>query len=353
MDLTSFRALGRSGLVVSPFALGTMTFGAGRWGTEEDGARAILDAYAEAGGNFVDTADIYGGGRSEEMLGRWVAERGMRDRLVIATKFTWNLDPGNPNAGGNGRKNVMRAVDASLRRLGTDHIDLYWSHFWDMTTPVDELLQTFVDLVRSGKIRYYALSDVPAWYATKMAVLAAERGLPGPIAIQAEYSLVERTAEREHVPLATECGMGLVPWSPLAGGFLTGKYGRDDKREGNERLNGGNPLGSSKFTDRNWGILDALKAVAADIGCPPAAAALAWTINRPRVDALLLGASRPEQVRENVAALALHLPDLQRAALDAASVLEPAFPYSGFSEDVKRSIFGGRDVAGWPGSVAR
>ena len=353
MDLTSFRTLGRSGLVVSPFALGTMTFGAGRWGTEEEGARTILDAYAEAGGNFVDTADIYGGGRSEEMLGRWVADRSFRDKLVIATKFTWNLDPGNPNSGGNGRKNVMRAVDASLRRLGTDYIDLYWSHFWDMTTPVEELLQTFVDLVRSGKIRYYALSDVPAWYATKMAVLAAERGLPGPIAIQAEYSLVERTAEREHVPLAVECGMGLVPWSPLAGGFLTGKYGRDDKREGSERLNGGNPLGSSKFTERNWGILDALKAAAAELDCPPARVALAWTVTQPRVDGLLLGASRPEQVSENVTALSLDMPAAQRATLDAASALEPAFPYLGFNDGVKRRIFGGTDVAGWTGTAAR
>ena len=353
MDLTSFRTLGRSGLVVSPFALGTMTFGAGRWGTEEEGARAILDAYAEAGGNFVDTADIYGGGASEEMLGRWVAERGLRDRMVIATKFTWNLDPGNPNAGGNGRKNVVRAIDASLRRLGTDYIDLYWSHFWDMTTPVEELLGTFTDLIRSGKIRYYALSDVPAWYATKMAVLAAERGLPGPIAIQAEYSLVERTAEREHVPLAAECGMGLVPWSPLAGGFLTGKYGREDKREGSDRLNGGNPLGSTKFTDRNWAILDALKAVATEIDSPPARVALAWTVTQPRVDALLLGASRPEQVRENIAALSLDLPAEQRAVLDAASALEPAFPYAGFNGGVKRSIFGGKDVASWLGGTGR
>ncbi len=353
MDLTSFRTLGRSGLVVSPFALGTMTFGAGRWGTEEDGARAILDAYAEAGGNFVDTADNYGSGRSEEMLGRWSGERGSRDRLVIATKFTWNLDRSNPNAGGNGRKNVMRAIDTSLRRLGTDYIDLYWSHFRDMTTPVEELLQTLVDLVHSGKIRYYALSDVPAWYATKMAVLAAERGLPGPVAIQAEYSLVERTAEREHVPVASECKMGLVPWSPLAGGFLTGKYKRAGKRESSDRLNGGIPLDSSKFGHCNWVILDALEEVAAEIGCPPARTALAWTIARPRVDALLLGASRPQQARDNVAVLTLDLSKNQRASLDAASALKPALPYSGFGDDVKRSIFGGTDVAGWPGGLGR
>lgn len=317
----------------------------GCWGTEQDGARVILDTYVEAGGNFVDTADIYGGGKSEEMLGAWVAEKSLRDRLVIATKFTWNLDTGNPNAGGNGRKNIHRALEASLKRLGTDYIDLYWSHFWDMTTPVDEMLVTMSDLVRSGKIRYYALSDVPAWYATKMAVLAAERGLAGPIAIQAEYSLVERTAEREHVPLARECGMGLVPWSPLAGGFLTGKYTREEKREGSDRLNGSNPLGSSKFTDHNWTILDALRQVADEIGCPPARVALAWTITQPRVDALLLGASK--QVRENLAALELTLSEEQRAALDKASALEPAFPYLGFTDGVKSSIFGGRAVTGW------
>ena len=353
MELTSFRTLGRSGLVVSPFALGTMTFGAERWGTDEEGAHAILDAYADAGGNFIDTADIYGGGRSEEMLGRWVTARGVRDRMVLATKFTWNLDAGNPNAGGNGRKNVLRAVDASLRRLGTDFIDLYWSHFWDMTTPVEEVLQTLVDLVRAGKIRYYALSDVPAWYATKMAVLAAERGLPGPIAIQSEYSLVERTAEREHVPLAAECGMAVVPWSPLAGGFLTGKYGRDDKREGDGRLNGSNPLGSSKFTGRNWDILDTLNGAADELDCPPARVALAWTIARRCVDALLLGASRPGQVTENIEALSLDLPDAQRAALDKASAPGPAFPYAAFNDGVKQSIFGGSDVTGWGDRVGR
>ena len=347
MNLTSFRTLGRSGLVISPFCLGTMTFGAGRWGAEEDGAHAILDAYVEAGGNFIDTADIYGGGASEEMLGRYVTQRSSRDKLVIATKFTWNLDEGNPNAGGNGRKNIHRALDASLRRLGTDYIDLYWSHFWDMTTPAEEMLETLVGLVRSGKIRYYALSDVPAWYATKIAVLAAERGLPGPIAIQSEYSLVERTAEREHVPMARELGLGIVPWSPLAGGFLTGKYARDEKREGDDRLNGDNPLGGSKFTERNWSILDALKTVAQDAGVPLTRVALAWTVSRPGVDALLLGASRPEQVTENVAALDFVLTDGQRAALDEASALEPAFPYLGFTDGVKSSIFGGTSVSSW------
>ncbi len=184
-----------------------------------------------------------------------------------------------------------------------------------------------------------------------MAVLAAELGLPSPIAIQAEYSLVERTAEHEHVPLAAGYGMGLVPWSPLAGGFLTGKNGRGDRREGSERLNGGNPLGSSKFTDRNRAILDALKAVAAELDCFPARVALAWTVTQPRIDALLLGANRPNQVSKNVGSLSLDLLAEQRARLDAASALEPAFPYLGFNDGVKRSIFGGNDVTAWPGAV--
>ncbi len=348
MNLCSFRTLGRSGLVVSPFALGTMTFGAGRWGTDVEGAHAILDAYVEAGGNFVDTADIYGGGTSEEMLGAYVTDRGLRDRLVLATKFTWNLDPGNPNAGGNGRKNIYRALDASLKRLGTDYIDLYWSHFWDMTTPAEEMLQTLGDLVRAGKIRYYALSDVPAWYAAKLAVLAAERGVPGPIAIQSEYSLVERTAEREHLPLAKECGLGIVSWSPLAGGFLAGKYGREDKRDaGDGRLNGSNPFGATKFTDRNWAILDALRQVADEAGHPPAQVALAWTMAQSGVTSLLLGASRPEQLETNIAALEITLSSDQLTALDNASKLDGAFPYSGFVPSVKRSIFGGQDVQSW------
>lgn len=349
MDLTSYRTLGRSGLVVSPLALGTMTFGAGRWGAEKDGARAIFDAYVESGGNFVDTADIYSGGRSEEMLGSFIADAGLRDRIVLATKFTWNLELGNPNAGGAGRKNIHRALDASLRRIGTDYIDLYWMHFWDMVTPVEEVLITLCDLVRSGKIRYYALSDVPAWYMTRMATLAAERGLPGPIALQTHYSLVERSAEWEHVPAARELGIGVQPWSPLAGGFLSGKYTREaaGKMSGDGRLAGDNPLGQTPFTDRNWDILDALKRVADEVGRSPAEVALAWTATRPGVDSVLIGASKPDQLDKNVAALDVALSTEQVSALDKASVPGDAFPWSGFTAGIRRSIFGGADVPAW------
>ena len=202
MNLASFRTLGRSGLVVSPAALGTMTFGTEGWGSADDVSRAVFDAYVDAGGNFIDTADIYSGGRSEELLGGYVADRALRDKLVLATKFGFNAEPGNPHAGGNGRKNIHRALEGSLRRLRTDYVDLYWLHVYDMVTPVEEVLQTLGDLVRAGRIRYFGFSDMPAWYATKAATLAQVHGVPGPVAMQMEYSLVARSLETEHVPAA-------------------------------------------------------------------------------------------------------------------------------------------------------
>ncbi len=189
--------------------------------------RVIFDAYVEAGGNFIDTADVYVKGVSEELVGRYIAEGKLRDRLVLATKFTFSAEPGNANAGGNGRKNMHRALEGSLKRLQTDYVDLYWQHAWDQVTPVEEVLQSMGDLVRAGKIRYFALSDVPAWYATQMATLAAVRGVPGPIALQMPYSLAERSIEREHVPAAKQLGLGITPWGALAAGLLTGKYSRD------------------------------------------------------------------------------------------------------------------------------
>lgn len=345
MDLTSYRTLGRSGLVVSPLALGTMTFGAQRWGADDADSRRMFDRYLDLGGNIVDTADIYAGGRSEELLGHYIVDRHARDRIVLATKFTWNMNPGNPHAGGNGRKNIYRALAQSLTRLQTDYIDLYWLHFWDMVTPVEEVLETMASLVRAGKIRYYALSDVPAWYATKMAVMAAERALPGPIALQMEYSLVERGIENEYVPLACETGMGIMPWSPLAGGFLTGKY-RPDAGTGGGRLHGDNPFGQSKFHTRNWEIVDALKLVAAELDVPPAQVALAWARQKRGVDCVLVGAKSAPQLDDNLASLTLELSPASMTRLDAISQPAPMFPYSAFTAAIGRSIFGGADVAG-------
>jgi len=286
MSLTAYRTLGRSGLIVSPLAFGTMTFGAAGWGAPDAVSEAIFDAYVNAGGNFIDTADVYGGGRSEELLGGYIADRGLRDRLVLATKFAFHGgEPGNPNAGGNGRKNIYRALEGSLRRLRTDYVDLYWLHVWDRVTPVEEVLRSLGDLVRAGKIRYFGFSNVPAWYVARAATLAETHSIPGPVALQLEYSLVERGIEREHLPAARECGLGVCPWSPLAGGFLAGKYQREGKGKGatgQGRLSGDNPFGDQKFTDHNWRVLDALREVSGEVGQPMARVALAWASARPR-----------------------------------------------------------------------
>ncbi len=345
MSLTDFRTLGRSGLVISPLALGTMTFGAQRWGSTDDVSQTIFDAYVEEGGNFVDTADVYSGGRSEEMLGSFIAERGLRDRLVLATKFGFSAERGNPNAGGNGRKNIHRALEGSLRRLKTDYIDLYWLHVWDMVTPVEEVLQTLGDLVRAGRIRYFGFSDMPAWYTTKAATLAQTHNIPGPIAMQLEYSLVARSIELEHVPAAHDGGLGVIPWSPLAGGFLSGKYAQGETNsEG--RLSGSNPFQGpfTKFTDRNWRVLDALKAVAAEVGRPPAQVTLAWASAQLGVSSLLLGASRLEQLHDNLASMEFSLTPEQLQELNEASALESG---QFFSDGLKRVVFGGVSVEGW------
>ncbi len=368
MTLTDYRTLGRSGLIISPLSLGTMTFGAGGWGSGEAESRAVFDAYVDAGGNFVDTADVYSGGRGEEMLGGFVADRALRDRLVIATKTGFGREQGNPHGGGNGAKNVHAAVDASLRRLKTDHVDLFWAHVWDMVTPAEELIGTMGDLVRAGKIRYYGLSNFPAWYAAKMATLAAAHGMPAPIALQFEYSLIERNVENEHLPMAAEFGMAMQPWSPLGGGFLTGKYRRDDpanvagqrapalpdsageaSADDGGRLSGSNPFGDSKFTERNWRILDTVRAVAEQLGRPPAQVALAWLAARPGVASVLIGASKVSQVADNVAALEVALSQEQRRMLDEASAPEPVYPYAIFSPFVNRMVFGGATVTPWRG----
>ena len=353
--MTRYRTLGRSGLVVSPLALGTMTFATERWGSPAGEAAAVFDAYVEAGGNFVDTADVYAGGRGEEMVGQLIAERGLRDQLVLATKFGFHAGRGHgggpdPNAGGNGRKQIHRALEGSLRRLQTDRVDLYWMHVWDTVTPAEELLVTLTDLIRSGKILYYGLSDMPAWYAAKVAALASAHGVPGPAAIQIEYSLVERTVEREHLPAARDAGLGVCPWSPLAGGFLSGKYRPSAEggagAMGDGRLSGSNPFQNTKFTERNWAVLEVLRGVAEEAGTTPAQAALAWLTGRPGVTSTIVGATGAEQLRGNIAALDVVLPPALTAALDRASAPEPAFPYPIFTPEGRRAIFGA-EVAGW------
>jgi aryl-alcohol dehydrogenase-like predicted oxidoreductase len=352
MSLTQYRTLGRSGLVVSPATLGTMTFGNKAWGSSDEDSRKLFDAYVDAGGNSIDSADVYSGGQSETLIGNFVLARKLRDKLVLASKFSFNAGSGNPHQGGNGRKNIYRALEGSLRRLQTDYIDLYWMHAYDSITPVEEVLQTLGDLVRAGKIRYFAFSDLPAWYAVKAATLATAHNVPGPVAMQLEYSLVERSIEREHLPAARECGLGVMPWSPLAGGFLTGKYtaeGAGKSTTGPGRLNASSPFQGpySKFTDRNWRILKTLSLVAKDAGRPTAQVALAWAAAQPGITSLILGATSVAQLNDNIAALSLHLSLAQLQALNEASALDLAFPYGLMTAAGSRMMFGGCDVRGW------
>jgi aryl-alcohol dehydrogenase-like predicted oxidoreductase len=346
MSLTAFRTLGHSGLIVSPLALGTMTFGTQHWGSSDEVSASIFNSYVDAGGNFIDTADVYANGRSEELIGGYIGDRSLRDQLVLATKFSFHSgELGNPNAGGNGRKNIHRALERSLRRLQTDYVDLYWMHVWDRVTPVEEVLQSLGDLVRAGKIRYFGFSDIPAWYAAKSATLATANNLPGAIAMQLAYSLVERNIEREHVPAARECGLGICPWSPLAAGFLTGKYQREGGgASGEGRLISPNPFGNTLFIDRNWRVLDTLRTMAAQVDRPLAQVALAWVSAQPGITSLILGASKIEQLHDNLSSLEICLTPEQLQTLDESSALDPAFPYSIFTKEINRSIFGGTTV---------
>ena len=322
----------------------------------------------EAGGNFIDTADVYSGGRSEEMVGGFVAERHLRDRLVLATKAGFAAGQGAQN-GGNGARHIHAALDGSLRRLRTDYVDLFWAHVWDSVTPAEEMLETMSGLVRSGKIRYWGISNAPAWYAAKIAAIAEVRGRPGPIALQYFYSLANRDIEDEHVPLAAEFGMGIMPWSPLAYGLLTGKYDRarieaaaprsgglprdaavegETRPEGDKRLDGANPFGDTLFTARNWKIVDAVREVAVATGESAARVALGWVIGRPGVSSTLMGASRPEQVADNIAALDVRLSPEHRAMLDDVSAPDTRMLYSLFTPAMRRNVvFGGEAVEGW------
>ncbi|ULO08161.1 aldo/keto reductase [Paenibacillus sp. 19GGS1-52] len=345
----NFRTLGRSGLIVSPLALGTMTFGNARWGSPDDVSEAIFDEYIHSGGNFIDTSDVYAKGRSEELLGSYIADRGLRDQLVIASKFGFQGgDPINVNSGGNGRKNIYRALEGSLRRLRTDYIDLYWLHVWDLVTPIEEVLQTLGDLVRAGKIRYFGFSNLPAWYVTKGSVLATAHNIPGPIALQLEYSLVERSCEREHLPAAKECGLGVCSWSPLAGGLLAGKYqleGENVAGEGRlDTLKGGNNR-FQKITGENWNTLSALRTVSAEVNRPMAQVALAWASAQPGISSLILGASKLEQLQDNLASLDIELTKEQLQVLDESSALDHT--YMIYTDKINRGIFAGSSVQGW------
>ena len=346
MSLDHYVTLGRSGLRVSPFCLGAMTFGEDwGWGSRVGEAEAILTRFLEQGGNFVDTANAYTKGHSEKILGDYVRQRSLRrDELVIATKFFANLFPPDPNAGGANRKSVMAACDESLRRLQTDYIDLYWMHLWDQFTPIDETLRALDDLVTSGKVRYIGFSDTPAWKVAQAQVIAGFRGWVPLVALQIEYSLLERTVEGELVPMARELGLGVTPWSPLRGGVLTGKYTRQNMKDvepgRGERV-------KSYFTEQTFVILDALERIAADLNTTPAAVALAWVQGRPGVDSTIIGARTLDQLEANLAGLMVQLDEAQVGVLDEVSTPTHSFP-TPFLEMAPTVMHAGATVNGVP-----
>ena len=347
-----FFTLGNSGLKVTRLALGTMTFGTEwGWGADKEAARAIFNAYVDAGGNFFDTADAYTGGTSETWLGEFIAERGLRDDAVIATKFTMNLAAQTPNAAGNGRKNILRAVEGSLKRLNTDYIDLYLMHCWDRLTPPEEAMRTFDDLVRSGKVRHVGLSDVPAWYASRAQAIAEYRGYEPISALQLEYSLAERNIENEFVPFGTRYGAGIMAWSPLASGLLSGKYRPSSQGETAGRLEtvrGTSNPGFQKFNERNWAIVAELEKVAGELGRSMAQVAVNWAMTQPGIASIIVGATKLEQLKDNLGALEFTIPHELRQRLDDVSALPSTFPYSFFGPEIQGSLTGGQTVGGKP-----
>ena len=347
-----FYTLGNSGLKVTRLALGTMTFGTEwGWGADKEAARAIFNAYVDAGGNFFDTADAYTGGTSETWLGEFIAERGLRDDAVIATKFTMNLAAQTPNAAGNGRKNILRAVEGSLKRLNTDYIDLYLMHCWDRLTPPEEAMRTFDDLVRSGKVRHVGLSDVPAWYASRAQAIAEYRGYEPISALQLEYSLAERNIENEFVPFGTRYGAGIMAWSPLASGLLSGKYRPSSQGETAGRLEtvrGTTNPGFQKFNERNWAIVAELEKVAGELGRSMAQVAVNWAMTQPGIASIIVGATKLEQLKDNLGALEFTIPRELRRRLDDVCALPSTFPYSFFGPEIQGSLTGGQTVGGKP-----
>ena len=332
-----YSLLGRSGLRVSKIALGTMTFGTGvEWSRSEDEARAVFETYAEAGGNFIDTANVYMGGESERIVGRLVASD--RERFVVATKYA-NAVPGasDPNAAGVHRKSLTQSLDASLKRLGLDYIDLYYVHWWDFTTPVEEVQRALDDAVRAGKILHIGLSDVPAWVVSRAQAFADLRGVAPIAAMQLEYSLVQRSIEREHLPLARACDIAITAWSPLAGGILSGKYTRAAKAEGLRRMDS---MQLQPLDDRNRRIAEAVDALAERLGVRPAQVALAWLIAAGVIP--VVGATSAQQMSENLGALDLDLAPADLAELNAASAFDAGHPYSMLSWDMPMALgYGG------------
>src|ERR1700728_468746 len=340
-----YRTLGHSGCAVSAFGLGTMTFGVE---TDEPGGHEQLDHFVEAGGTLVDTADVYGDGRSEEIIGRWLASRpaGITEPVVLATKGRFALDD-SPNGAGLSARHLTRALDASLRRLGVEVVDLYQVHAFDPWTPLEETVRTLDGFIRAGKIRYYGLSNFTGWQLTKMVHLARALNAAGPVTLQPQYSLLVREIEWEIVPAAMDAGLGLLPWSPLGGGWLSGQYPRDTRPAGATRLGEDPGRGMEAYdrrgTQRTWQIIDAVRAIADERGVTMPEIAVAWVTARPGVTSTILGARSTGQLEANLRAADLHLTAQETARLNAASDPgAPDYPYGEMGVDQRsRNLAGG------------
>jgi len=329
----NYKLLGNSGLRVSELCLGTMTFGT-EWGFGSDYAqsKAVFDVFSDAGGNFVDTANLYTVGTSEKWLGEFI--RTNRDFYVVATKFGLKEKAGDPNFSGNHRKNLIRSVEGSLKRLSTDYIDLLWLHAWDFTTSSDELMRSLDDLIRSGKVHYIGISNTPAWVIAQSNTLAELRGWNKFAAVQVEYNLLERTAERELIPMARAFDLAITPWSPLAGGALTGKYLRNEPgriKENHVRRN-----------DRSNAIADLISETAGLLEISPAQVAINWIRQQQGIFIPVIGAKTPEQLKDSLGCLNAALPDEIMQQLDDASAIEKGVPHEYLHKpETKEVLFSG------------
>jgi aryl-alcohol dehydrogenase-like predicted oxidoreductase len=345
MDLTNYRTLGISGLRVSPLTLGTMTFGEDwGWGTDPATAETMISTYLEQGGNIIDTANVYTKGHSEKIIGDYLKRAdNRRDAVVLSTKFFCNLYPGNPNSGGTSRKAIIESLEDSLRRLQTDYVDIYWMHAFDPHTPIEETMSALNDLVTSGKIRYIAVSDTPAWKVAQAQMIAQFRGWSAFIGLQIEYSLLERTVEGELIPMAQELGLGVMPWSPLKEGILSGKYTRANR---GQKQSGRDQRISLELPEETYKIIDRLTELAKEKESSPASIALAWVISRPGVTSTLIGARTLDQLVQNLGALSVSLTQEEIASLDVLSEPTFSFPVSFLRNGVLNLAQAGATVNG-------
>jgi aryl-alcohol dehydrogenase-like predicted oxidoreductase len=339
-----YKLLGKSGLRVSELCLGTMTFGEEwGWGASKDESRQVFDAFVEAGGNFIDTANGYTDGSSEKIVGEFIASE--RERLVVATKYSFPLHmndrKGNPNGSGNHRKNMMQSLEGSLKRLNTDYVDLFWLHAWDYTTPVEEVMRAFDDMVRAGKVLYIGISDAPAWIVAQANTLAQCYGWTSFVALQVEYSLVQRTPERNLLPMAQAFDMAVTPWSPLAGGVLTGKYNNGHGNNNSDSKQSASSRGS-EIPERSLKIAEVVSQVGTEVGCTASQVALAWLRTQGNSTIPIIGARKLSQIKDNLACVDINLSLEHLQRLNEVSQIELGFPHDFLQSDIIRDrLYGG------------